>query len=62
MIIGPDDQCICQEDTFHDGSSVCIPCPPDSSTHGMNGAQSVHDCGKYYSYFGNMQRYGLKFF
>ena len=47
MIIGPNDQCICQEDTFHDGPHMCIPCPEESSTHGMTGAQSVHECSQY---------------
>ena len=59
MIIGLDDQCICQEDTFQIEQFFCIPCPPDSSTYGMTGAQSVHNCGKYDSYFSKVQGYDL---
>ena len=46
MILGPDDQCICLPDTYHESWDVCVPCPPYSSTLGLIGAQSIHECGK----------------
>ena len=46
MIFGPDDRCVCLTDTYHESWDVCVPCPPYSSTLGLIGAQSVHECGK----------------
>ena len=47
IMLGPDEQCSCPPDTYHetmDAFSLCIPCPQYSSTQGLIGAQLVHEC------------------